>query len=33
MEDASLLELFNLFKELFGKIKLPEGSVLLFGSV
>ncbi len=33
MEDASLSELFNLSKELFGKIKLPEGSVLLFGSV
>jgi hypothetical protein len=33
MEDASLSELFNLSKELFGKVKLPEGSVLLFGSV
>jgi hypothetical protein len=33
MEDASLSDLLNLAKEMFEKIKMPEGSVFLFGSV
>jgi hypothetical protein len=31
LENASLLELFDLAKEIFINTKLPEGSVLLFG--
>jgi hypothetical protein len=33
MEDVSLPDLFELSKELFEHVKIPEGSVFLFGSV
>jgi hypothetical protein len=32
MEDASLSDLCRLSQEIFGNIRFPEGSVLLFGS-
>jgi hypothetical protein len=32
MEDASLSDLCRLSREIFGNVRFPEGSVLLFGS-
>jgi hypothetical protein len=32
LENSSLFELFDIAREIFGQVQLPEGSVFLFGS-